>query len=149
MIASGTVALFVRMVVSLAFVLALVGVAALVMRRRQPGAHQHRSGLRSARPAVGFSPRPRRASRNAVQVLGRVGLTRSTAAVAVRFGDRIVLLGASDQAPVAVLAECDAVTWEAQHVDAEWTVPAPLVEHDRPVRVGFVEALREATVRRG
>ena len=166
MIAAGFVDLVVRMLTSLAIVLAIVAVAYVVMRRRagltgrtaQPrriGGHRLTAGARPAR-----APRaPRRSHRSSVEVIGRVGLSRSTAAVAVRFGDRVLLIGASEQAQPSVLAEIDAATWELcqarDDFEQEWTVPAgidaPGADADldaAAARPGFLEALREATVRR-
>jgi flagellar biogenesis protein FliO len=155
MFAAGFVDLLVRMITSLAIVLAIVAVAYVVMRRR--------AGMmvRTARPsasAVGGarrgerSPRPgRRNNRQPIEVVGRVGLSRSSAAVAIKFGDRVILVGASEQSPPTVLAEVDAATWELSDAGAEWSVPAEIVEpsDDRVLaRPGFIDALREATVRR-
>jgi flagellar biogenesis protein FliO len=169
MLAAGFVELLVRMVSSLAIVLAIVAIAYVVMRRRagvggRPGARPGRNrpttggGVRPARASR--PPRsPRRAHRSAVEVIGRVGLSRSTAAVAVKFGDRVLLIGASEQAQPSVLAEIDAETWELcqarDEFEQAWTVPAEIdgradgrVDPAEAARPGFLEALREATVRR-
>jgi flagellar biogenesis protein FliO len=170
--AAGFVDLVVRMLTSLTIVLAIVAVAYVVMRRRAgstrravvPGrAPRGRSTSPAGRGAgalrSGRAPRapraPRRGHRSSVEVIGRVGLSRSTAAVAVRFGDRVLLIGASDQAQPSVLAEVDAVTWELcqarDELEQEWSVPAEIdVSGDdtEVARPGFLEALREATVRR-
>ncbi len=155
MFAAGFVDLFVRMVTSLAVVLAIVAVAYVVMRRR--------AGMmaRSVRPQAGASVAPRRGERSQrssrriqrqpIEVIGRVGLSRSSAAVAIKFGDRVILVGASEQSPPTVLAEVDAATWELSDPAAEWSVPAEIVDpsDDRALmRPSFIDALREATVRR-
>lgn len=169
--AAGIVDLFVRMVVSLAFVLAIVAVAYCAMRRRAGLAG--RVDLRFAgRAGAGVSPSARadraprmpagrragsasrRGLRQHVEVLGRVGLSRSSSAVVLKFADRVLLVGASETAQPCVLAELDAATWELYDEDVEWSVPveldAPDREHDDApaARPGFLEALREATVRR-
>ena len=165
MLAAGFVELLVRMLSSLAIVLAIVAIAYVVMRRRagvagraiaRPGGSRPASGRSgpSARPSR--TPRAqRRAHRSAVEVIGRVGLSRSTAAVAVKFGDRVLLIGASEQAQPSVLAEIDAETWELcqarDEFEQAWTVPAEIdgnVDAAEIARPGFLEALREATVRR-
>jgi flagellar biogenesis protein FliO len=157
MIAAGFVDLFVRMVTSLALVLAIIAIAYVVMRRRAgstprigrtpaspSGSSMARRGERSPRAA-------RRNHRQPIEVIGRIGLSRSSAAVAVKFGDRVILVGASEQSPPTVLAEVDAATWELSDPGAEWSVPADIVEasdHGALVRPNFIDALREATVRR-
>lgn len=169
MLAAGFVELLVRMLSSLAIVLAIVAIAYLVMRRRaglagrvaarpRGGRAASGAGARPARPAR--APRtPRRSHRSAVEVIGRVGLSRSTAAVAVKFGDRVLLIGASEQAQPSVLAEIDAETWELcqarDEFEQAWTVPAEIdggadgrIDAVEAARPGFLEALREATVRR-
>lgn len=176
MLAAGFVDLFVRMLTSLAVVLAIVAVAYFVMRRRsgmvvtaraagmgrRAGAQQTgavKAAGAAASPRAGWRG-PKRTHRQAVEVIGRVGLSRSTVAVAVRFGDRVLLLGASEQGQPNVLADIDAATWELCEAEAamaqtEWTVPAALGDGDGAdatdramSRPGFLDALREATVRR-
>lgn len=154
MLAAGMVDLFVRMLTSLAVVLALVAIAYAVMRRRAAtGSSTARPSRRVPPSAVRRSVRaPRRGHRHQpIEVIGRVGLSRSSAAVALKFGDRVLLVGASEQAQPTVLAEIDAATWELADAEAEWAVPAQIedarsdVPGDRPT---FLDALREATVRR-
>jgi flagellar biogenesis protein FliO len=172
MLAAGFVDLFVRMVTSLALVLAIVAIAYVVMRRRagfttgttSGGAGRGRGGARASATRPGATRNAsrsnragRRANRQAIEVLGRVGLSRSSAAVALRFGDRVILVGASEQSQPTVLAEIDAATWELADAAAEWTVPAVLATdvdgadtngQSVAARPGFLDALREATVRR-
>jgi flagellar biogenesis protein FliO len=160
MLAAGIVDLFVRMVTSLAIVLAIVAVAYVVMRRRAGMSVRTTRPGRTGRPSTSHqragravrAPRAaRRPHRASVEVIGRVGLSRSTAAVAVKFGDRVLLVGASEQAAPTVLAEIDAATWELCPADAEWSVPTQVAElpDAEPVsRPTFLDALREATVRR-
>lgn len=138
---TGLVALIVRTIVSLGVVLAIVAVAYFVAKRR--------AGTTTARPhAPRFGAR-RRSAPAGVEVVGRVGLSRGSAAVAVRFGDRIVLVSASEQGPTSTLSEMSAAEW-----DELYTVREP-IEHlaDRTTgelvteRPNFLEALRQATVR--
>lgn len=170
--AAGIVDLFVRMMVSLALVLAIVAVAYLAMRRRAGlagsvntrFAGRRNAGSATRSPRAARSPRAdrghrsrgasRRATRQHVEVLGRVGLTRASSAVVLKFADRVLLVGASETAQPTVLAEIDAATWELYDQDVEWTVPVEIEgdQHDdtasAATRPGFLEALREATVRR-
>ncbi len=97
MFAAGIVDLFVRMVTSLAVVLGIVAIAYVVMRRRagmtvRPSAPSGRRSTRLATASVnrvaraaGASTRRarpgRRGHRAAIEVLGRTGLSRSSAAV--------------------------------------------------------------------
>lgn len=92
--------LVVRMVVSLSIVLGLVTVAYGVARRRQ-----RRSGRSAFR-------RRARAQAPTLDVEARAGLARGATAVAVRFADRIVLIGVSDGAASTVLAEIPASEWD-------------------------------------
>lgn len=153
LVAAGVVALTVRMLVSLAVVLAVIAVAYFVARRRASGTRG--TGL----------PRPRRAGldklnrskvnhRTGLEVVGRVGLTRGSAAVAVRFGDRVVLVAAGETGQATVVAEMPAFEWdEAQLVREPLEFPAErtpgVATLDPTTRPGFVEALRMATSRRG
>jgi flagellar biogenesis protein FliO len=129
--------LLVRTIVALGIVLALIAVAYVVVKRR--GAPTLRAGRRGSR----------RTAPAGVEVVGRVGLSRSSAAVAVRFGDRIVLLATSESGTTTSLSEMSAAEWDEMH-----TVREPLQDVlGRPVdspaqpRVTFVEALRQATAR--
>lgn len=138
--------LIIRTVVSLVVVLSVIAVAFVIARRRATG-------------AVGRSTAPTRARRGsrrrnapaAIDVLGRIGLSRATAAVALRFGDRVILVAAGDQTAPTVLAEMDADEWDELQtvrepidgaaIDAGGPVPA------RSRRPSFLEALRDATAR--
>lgn len=129
--------LLVRTVVAMGIVLAIVAVAYAVAKRR--GAPAARAGRR----------RHRRSTVPGVEVVGRVGLGRNAGAVAVRFGDRVVLVATSESGTTTTLAEMPAAEWDELH-----TVREPLddlVEHPSihagTPRIGFVEALRQATAR--
>ena len=61
----------------------------------------------------------------------------------------MILVGASEQSQPAVLAEVDAATWELYEGGSEFAVPADMERDDlAPARPNFLDALREATVRR-
>lgn len=135
---TGVVDLLVRTVVALGIVLAIVAVAYVIAKRRGTPA-----AARGVRRTV------RRNTPAGVEVVGRVGLSRSAAAVAVRFGDRIVLLATSEQGTTTTLAEMSAAEWDEMH-----TVREPLqdvlgraVDGAPTPRPNFVEALRQATAR--
>lgn len=147
---SGVGELLLRMVVSLAVVLTLVAVAYTYARRR--------NGAGGLRP----SARRRSNSVGRLEVESRVGLARGSAAVAVRFGHRVVLVAVNDGAPSSVLAELPAEEWDADRVDPDElgsgagpfdgttrAVGSPLdpngIVSQRPT---FLEALRTATSRR-
>lgn len=145
---AGLVSLLVRTVVSLAVVLGVVGVAYLVARRRAGG-----RPARAARPGGPRGQRGRRPAASPIEVVGRAGLNRGTAAVAVRFGDRVVLIGTSEQAPTTVLAEMDAERWDELNVVREplrtehmvsVQVNVPGAAAERP---SLLDALRAATAR--
>ena len=149
MVATSIAALLARAVVSLAIVLAVVAVAYVIARRRAGGV---------APVAPGGSERSlfgrRRSAPAAIEVVGRVGLTRGTAAVAIRFGDRVVLVAAPEQGPSNVISEMAAAEWDeirtvrepitATPAGPDQTVPPTSVVGARP---SFVEALRQATAR--
>jgi hypothetical protein len=162
--AAGVVALTVRMLVSLAVVLAVIAVAYFVARRRANGpkrlSSNRWSGLSKPRRMGVDKPnhRSKGNSRSGLEVVGRVGLTRGSAAVALRFGDRVVLVAAGETGQATVVAEMPAFEWdESQLVREPLEFPAqrtPGVATPDPTlgavsRPGFVEALRTATSRRG
>ncbi len=135
---AGLLPLLVRTVVSLVVVLAVVAVAYAIARRRAPS-----GAWRSKRVA----PAP------PIEVVGRAGLARGTSAVALRFGDRVVMVGVSEQAPTAVLADIDAERWDELHPAEETLVPTEIPDGRSPAgpvppRQSFFEALRTATSRR-
>ncbi len=139
---AGLPELVARTAVSLAIVLAVIGVAYGLLRRRGSiGA------LRSSR---------RRASPPAIEVVGRAGLARNASAVALRFGDRVVMVGVSENASTTVLAEIEAGRWDEIHRDDEVRVPTAVPDGpsaastigERTSRSSFIEALRDATSKR-
>jgi flagellar biogenesis protein FliO len=151
-----------RMAISLAVVLGLMFVAYKILKRRQSGGSIS-SGRPSRRSAMGRSGGQARglrtrgsASKQGLKVVGRVGLSRNNAVLAVQFGERIFMVGTSEQAPPSVLAEVELSTWtsagEARIIDepVRSIRPAPAARPQLGTgRMGFVEALREATARRG
>ncbi len=159
---TGFTALLMRSVIGLGIVLAIIAVAYVVMRARGPMGAGSVSGRR-ARPARSARGSRRRGGQSPIEVVGRAGLTRSSAVVALRFGDRIVLVSASEQGGTSVLAEMEAERWDELAVEREPIDPAELLDVGdvvagaepigQPVfapagrRPTFLEALREATTR--
>jgi hypothetical protein len=146
-IAAATIgALVARAIASLAIVLLIVAVAYVVARRRAGGvapvAASGSDRMRFGRRRIAPAP---------IEVVGRVGLTRGTAAVAVRFGDRVVLIAAAEQGPSNAITEMSAADWDEfrtvrEPIAATGAVAAP----SSPVvgaRPSFLEALRQATAR--
>jgi hypothetical protein len=139
---TGLVTLAVRALVSLAIVLAVVGVAYLVARRRANGGG---SPVRSP----GRTSGRRRATAPGIEVVGRVGLGRSSAAVAVRFGDRVVLIASSESGPTTTLAEMPAERWDELRTIRE-PIETRAIGGARPLATAppsLLEALRQATAR--
>ena len=141
---AGLMSMLARTAMSLTVVLGIIAVAYAIVKRRAGG------GTRVAR--VNTESRKRTAA-PPVNVVGRVGLTRGTVAVAVRFGDRVILVGANEQSPPTTLAEMPAAAWEEPQIVRD---RLKLVESDDQVAVGMspstrptvLEALRVATSRR-
>lgn len=155
--------LVLRMVVSLGVVFACIGVGYLILRRRQAGGAAIRSRRTSVhRPKVTVTGRPSRAitptrsanQRKGVRVVGRVGVGRATQLVAVQFADRVYLVAASDAAAPNVIAQVHIDEWLEATDEVETVIPVTpelvAIEGgaERPAPRGFVDALREATVRR-
>ena len=154
---AGFAALLVRTLLSLTVVLAIVGIAYLVARRKAG-----RTGPVLRLGGGGRAGRARR-SVNALEVVGRVGLGRTAALVAVRFGDRVMLLSAGEAGTPNIVAEMPAEHWDDLHTTRDAIDPSDLTtmvaadEHPRltgvstltPGKPGVVESLRRATARYG
>lgn len=119
----------VRLVASLGMVLAVILFAARALRKR--------GGLRLGRSET--TPK--------LDVLDRTQLTRTASVAVVRVGGRGLVVGITDNT-VTLLAEAPELVDRYEQDEAERT--APRTEHDAPgtTRMNFVEAMREATVRR-
>lgn len=152
------VELVIRSIVSLGFVLLVIAGAYIVAKRRGGVSRSSRAG-RSGGSALGVLTGSRGRSHSkrepaVLETLGRVGLSRGSVAMAVRFGDSVVLLGLAEGAPITVLQEMPAARWdELTEVESVVTtaVPTDILGNEIPAsqRPNFVDALREATVRRG
>lgn len=158
---TGIGALLVRTLLSLAVVLAIVGIGYVIAKRRAG-----RSATTRPRLSLGSARRARRTV-SPLEVVGRVGLSRSSALVAVRFGDRVVLVTAGDGTPASVVTEMSAEQWDELQTVREAIDPAALaamsgsasatrsassaephlVSMSEVSKPGFVEALRQATAR--
>lgn len=146
--------LLLRTVVSLAVVFGLIAAAYQVMRRRGGGSGQHL--LRLDRPRRSSVP----SSRRGIKVLSRVGINRTAQLVAVQVGDEVLLVAAGEHGAPSVVKTMSAAAWEAATEPREERIPltgsgatvavsagGPAVAA-RPQPRGFLDAVREATVRR-
>jgi hypothetical protein len=163
--------LVVRMLISLAIVFAFIGGGYVLMRRRQNGGgsapRSPRSPMRvntRSHNSIG-STRSRRTSRTnavakgagqrrALRVVGRITIGRSTQMVAVQFAEHVYLVAASEHGAPTVVTQVPLDEWFEATDEVESVIPiAPELvaidggaEHTAPR--SFVDALREATVRR-
>ena len=119
------ISVFFRLVVSMAVVLALMGLAAAMMRRRG-----------------GFTAPSRKAQ---IEVIGRQPLGRTSSVAIVRAGSRTLLLGVTDT-HVSLLAETTAEELEID-IEAPGTASAG-PNGSFPTWKTFVDTMRERTVRR-
>jgi flagellar biogenesis protein FliO len=155
--------LVVRMVVSLGIVLGLMYGAYWFMRRRQgfgptepPRLVRSFARLANKPGAVRTSGARVPGNRRGLRVLGRVGVGRTSQVVAVQFADKVLLMAAGDTSAPTVIAEMDLEAWRAVTEAADDDSPMPVapivreaIDPSRPRPTGFVDALREATTRRG
>ncbi len=133
--------LFVRLIVSLGVVVAVMAAAAWALKRMSSG------GLGAGRSRSG---RPVR-----LEILGRQSLGRRSSLALVRFGDRGLVLGVTDQ-QVTLLAETDATELTVDRPEddrAPRTVSLTDGPVDRDPAVdspwrNLTESLRDRTVRR-
>jgi len=153
-----------RMAISLVVVLGLMFVAYKIIKRRQSGppvrAHRVAGGLlgvaRSATSGgAGRSSRTRsNNSKRGLKVVARVGVSKTSSVLAVQFGERVFMVGATEQAPPTVLAEIELAAWTSSLDDDESSLPmvrVPVAGNPaagRPRPTSFIDALRERTARR-
>lgn len=121
-------ALFGRLVVSLAVVLGLMAVAARLLRRRGLG---------------GIAPRGHRA---VIEVVARHGLSRGASIAVVRAAGKALVVGVTD-AGVSLLAEADPETLD-HDMDADRTSDPRGGSHPAQAWKTVLDGLRERTVRR-
>ncbi len=143
--------LLARMLVSLAVVLGLVFLAYTVLRRRQGHVPSGASRLRLLGGGSAAPAKPQN-DRRGVHLIARVGVSRTSQLVAVQFAERVLLVGASDNATPQVLAEIDIAAWR-EHT----TAPEPIIVRE-PIasitagapasRPTVPDTLRELTARR-
>lgn len=140
--------LVLRMVLSLAIVLAIVLGAYAILRRRQ-GLGGNGGARFAALLSRGSSKssrrnsliRPARTSRmpgakRGLRVVGRVGIGRTTQVVAVQFAEKVFLLGASEQNAPTVLAELELAAW------------LEATEHPDDPSSGVLSSMRDRTAMR-
>jgi len=147
-----------RMVVSLAIVLALMYIAARLLQRTRGGAPvRPKSGRFTAlASSVKKTKVGRRAARRRAQldVIARQPLGKSASVAVVRVGDRTMLIGVTD-ASVQLLSEVDAALFNEEESTAELaelagapTVSTPALAASARTTVSVMDLLRERTVRR-
>jgi len=129
--------MIVRMLFSLAVVLAVIGAIYWVARRRTSAIRT--PGVRRSGPTSG--PKPTRAP---LQVLGRVSSSRSTSIAAIQFGEQVLLVSTNDQSAASLLATMSREQWEGYTSQRAIAAPAPTTS-GAPRSV--VDSLREITVR--
>ena len=151
-----------RMAISLVVVLGLMYIAYKIIKRRQSGppirAQRMSTGglLGIARSATsGRSTRSRSTNtKRGLKVVARVGVSKTSSVLAVQFGERVFMLGATEQAPPTVLAEIDLAAWTSSLDDDESSLPmvrVPVAGNPatgRPRPSSIIDALRERTARR-
>lgn len=151
--------LLVRMVVSLGVVFGLIAVAYQVMRRRNGGGGMPSLGRARANRTVVRSGRAgaKQAPRRGLQVLTRVGVGRTTQLVAIQFADEVLLVATSEHGTPNVIGAMPLAAWEAANTVPEERIPIAttavsssqaLAVPEQQAPRGFIDALREATVRR-
>jgi flagellar protein FliO/FliZ len=123
------VALVVRVVISLAVVLAVMAGAAAVLRRNGVG------GMGGAR----------RTGR--VEVMARHGLSRASSVAVVRLGERALVLGVTEHS-VTLLAEADPAELAPQEPEAPGTASPGGFPPASSAWKAILEQLRDRTVRR-
>jgi flagellar biogenesis protein FliO len=162
--------LMVRTLLALAVVLAIVGVGYVIARKRSNsmGSIGKTAAPRSSSVDAGarrFGMPKRRPTPLGVEIVARAGLARNSAVVALRFGDRVLLVSVAEQAPNTLLAEMSVDEW-VEHTTARDAMEIPARPGSRsgsssssvssssvPPNVvsptpSFIEALRQATARR-
>ncbi len=147
-----------RMVISLAIVLALMYIAARLLQRTRGGAPARPSRRRLTALASSMKKTKvgRRAARRRAQldVIARQPLGKSASVAVVRVGDRTMLIGVTD-ASVQLLSEVDAAlfdeeeaTTELAEIAAAAPVSASSAGANARATVSVMDLLRERTVRR-
>ena len=151
-----------RMAISLVVVLGLMYIAYKIIKRRQTGppvrARRLPAGglLGMARSATsGRSTRSRATNtKRGLKVVARVGVSKTSSVLAVQFGERVFMLGATEQAPPTVLAEIDLDAWTSSLDEGDSSLPTVRVPvagnppSGRPRPTSIIDALRERTARR-
>ena len=145
-----------RMVVSLAIVLALMYIAARLLQRTRGGAPVRPKSGRFAALASSVKKTKvgRRAARRRAQldVVARQPLGKSASVAVVRVGDRTMLIGVTD-ASVQLLSEVDAALFDEAESATELAELAGATAAAAPAlaartTVSVMDLLRERTVRR-
>lgn len=155
---SGMFGAALRMLVSLAIVLALMYIAARLLQRTKGAASPRPSQRRFTALASSMKKTRvgRRVARRRAQldVIARQPLGKSASVAVVRVGDRTMLIGVTD-ASVQLLSEVDAALFSEEETASEFAevaapapVPASSVGANARATISVMDLLRERTVRR-
>jgi flagellar protein FliO/FliZ len=135
---TSTIALFGRLIFSLAIVIGLMWVAANVLRKR----------------GLAGTPKKRGGPPVEVELLARKPLGRNTSISVVRVGDRAMVIGVTDH-QVTNLGDVDLDQIDLMEAGATWTSPAGALGPGRPAPVSpntawkaMLEQMRNKTARR-
>jgi flagellar biosynthetic protein FliO len=127
---ASTLALFARLIFSLAVVIGLMWIAATMLRRRGMGT----APGRRARPGV------------QVEVLARRPLGRNASVAVIRIGARSMVLGVTDH-QVTKLDDADIDEIDLEEARTTWTVP-PGAQQPTSAWKAMLDQIRNRTVRR-
>jgi flagellar biogenesis protein FliO len=131
------VSMIVRMLFSLALVLAVIAAIYWVAKRKMSTGRV--GGVRRIGTGAGA-----RTVRAPLQVLSRVSCGRSTSVAAIQFGDQVLLVSSNDQSVATLLASMTREQWDSQSDRRNITDAADVVG---TVPRSVVDSLREITVR--
>jgi flagellar biogenesis protein FliO len=139
MIAASLVELFVRMLVSLGFTLALIAVCYVGVKRYTSKGSTVGSSRKGRPHSTLVKPgRSSNSQQAGMTLLARTNLSRSTSLVAVQFGQNVFLVAGSETAPATVLAQAPLATWAL----AQETVSSPASGRSGVQRVSILSRAR-------
>ncbi len=125
---TSTLALFGRLILSLAVVIGLMWFAARVVRKRGIGGPNRKPGVH-------------------IDVIARKTLGRNSSIAVVRAADRGMIVGVTDN-HITKLADADLDAIEIAIAESQWTAPAHGQPGPNPSWKAMLDQLRDRTVRR-
>lgn len=123
-----TLALFARLIFSLAVVIGLMYLAARVMRRRGFGSTAKRPGVH-------------------VDIIAKRPLGRNSSIAIVRAGNQGIVVGITDH-QITKLADADLTQIDLEAAESQWTAAPQGPDGPTPSWKAMLEQLRDRTVRR-